>query len=430
MKPTLNVYALPRFVEPEEMAGGTAVVIDVLRATTTIVHALDAGADEIIPCLEVADALALAGRFPADEVVLGGERHGLPIEGFQLGNSPDEYTPDRVGGKTVVLTTTNGTRAMIHARQADEVLIAAFVNASAVVRRLFDREHVHILCAGTDGKISEDDVLLAGLLVERLQRQGEWSISRTPRRLPPAKLGSTPSPLPQALGAEPLDPDRLADEVAQEPRGAEPDRRWAWTTTSWRPLNSTASISCRGSIPRRCGSRLPTNRDKAEKGCGMRFQRADLGCPKDRLLTILRPHGQEHLLAFWDTLDPAERESLARQIEAIDFGLIRRLYEGRDQQGGRARIGRPRRAAAGVPPGRRAKPLHAATGPAAAARRPWRPARSARSWWPAGRERGWASTIPRACFPSGRSRTRRCSRSTSRRSSPPAGATACGFRCT
>ena len=74
MKPTLNVYALPKYVDPEELAGGTAVVIDVLRATTTIVYALEAGATQILPCLEIADALALAEQFSPGEVVLGGER--------------------------------------------------------------------------------------------------------------------------------------------------------------------------------------------------------------------------------------------------------------------------------------------------------------------------------------------------------------------
>ena len=213
MKPTLNVYALPRFVEPEEMTGGTAVVIDVLRSATTIVHALDAGAKEVIACLEVADALALAEQFPADQVVLGGERDGRPIDGFQLGNSPDEYTWDLVGGKTVLLTTTNGTRAMVHAWQADDVLVAALVNASAVVRRLIDREHVHILCAGTDGKISEDDVLLAGLLVDRLQRQGGMVYQQNGQAITAREMWLNSFALPQAVGAEPLAPERLAERL-------------------------------------------------------------------------------------------------------------------------------------------------------------------------------------------------------------------------
>ena len=219
MKPTLSVYTLPRFVEPEEMTGGTAVVIDVLRSATTIVHALDAGAAEVIICLEVSDALALAEHFSTDRFVLGGERHGAPIEGFQLGNSPAEYTPDRVGGKTVLLTTTNGTRAMVHARLAEEVLVAALVNASAVLRRLLDRGHVHILCAGTDGKPSEDDILLAGLLVDRLQRQGGMVYQQNAQAIAARELWCNACDLPQAGGAASIGPKKLA-EVLRKSLGA------------------------------------------------------------------------------------------------------------------------------------------------------------------------------------------------------------------
>ena len=213
MKPTLNVYALPRLVDPEELAGGTAVVIDVLRAATTIAYALAAGAAQVIPCREISEALALAERFPADEIVLGGEREGLPIDGFQLGNSPEEYSPDRVAGKTVIFTTTNGTRAMAHARAADEVLVAAFVDASAVVARLLDREKISILCAGTDGHISEDDVLLAGMLVDRLQRQGGMAYQQNGQAITAREFWLNSFALPQALGAEPLEPDLLADRL-------------------------------------------------------------------------------------------------------------------------------------------------------------------------------------------------------------------------
>ena len=87
-------------------------MIDVLRSTTTIVHALAAGAREVIPCAQVEEARQIARQFPADQVVLGGERGGLAVKGFDLGNSPEDYTADRVRGKTLVITTTNGTRAM------------------------------------------------------------------------------------------------------------------------------------------------------------------------------------------------------------------------------------------------------------------------------------------------------------------------------
>ena len=211
MRPTLSVHALPKYVEPEELAGATVVVIDVLRAATTIAYALHSGAKQIIPCLEVSDVLALAKRFAADQLVLGGERQGTPIDGFQLGNSPEEYSPDRVRDKTVLFTTTNGTRAMTHARRADEVFVAAFVNAAAVVKRLLDRERVCILCAGTDGRSSEDDLLLAGMLVDRLQRRGGMLYAQDSHAVSAREFWLNSFGLPQAIGAEPLCPDRLTN---------------------------------------------------------------------------------------------------------------------------------------------------------------------------------------------------------------------------
>ena len=213
MKSILNVYALPRYVEPEELAGGTAIVIDVLRAATTIAYALDAGATEVIPCLEVSDALALAERFDDDEIVLGGEREGLPIDGFQLGNSPEEYSADRVGGKKVIFTTTNGTRAMDRARRADVIFIAAMVNASATAAKLLEREKIDILCAGSDGRVTEDDVLLAGMLVDRIQRQSGDVYQQNAQAITAREFWLGAFAVPQAIGAEPLEPDRLADRL-------------------------------------------------------------------------------------------------------------------------------------------------------------------------------------------------------------------------
>ncbi len=213
MKPTLNVFGLPRYAEPAELAGGVSVVIDVLRAATTIIYALDAGAKEVVPCLEVDDALAAARQFDEDDIVLGGEREGLPISGFQLGNSPEEYTADRVGGKTVIFTTTNGTRAMNHARNAREILVAAFVNASAVVARLIDCKKIDILCAGTDGRVSEDDVFLAGLLVDRVQRQTADAFQLNAQAITAREFWLNAFAPPQAIGAEPLEPERLAERL-------------------------------------------------------------------------------------------------------------------------------------------------------------------------------------------------------------------------
>jgi 2-phosphosulfolactate phosphatase len=105
--------------------------------------------------------------------VLGGERGGKRIEGFDLGNSPAEYKPALVAGKTVLFTTTNGTRAMQMCRQAQKVLIGSFANFSAMCRELGKLDHVDILCAGTDGQITREDVLFAGAVIEDLRRTSD-----------------------------------------------------------------------------------------------------------------------------------------------------------------------------------------------------------------------------------------------------------------
>lgn len=162
--PQLNVYLLPDLVEPEELSGHTVVVVDVLRATTTIAHALAAGAERVIPCLEVEQARQLAAD-STEPVLLGGERAGKKIDGFDFGNSPEEYTPEAVAGRTIVFTTTNGTRAMQHARQAKRILLGAFVNLTALCDELASELDVDVLCAGTNGEITREDVLFAGAVV-------------------------------------------------------------------------------------------------------------------------------------------------------------------------------------------------------------------------------------------------------------------------
>jgi 2-phosphosulfolactate phosphatase len=164
----LQVHLLPALASPEALRGGLVVVIDVLRATTTIMSALGAGCREVIPCLEIDEARETAARFPPGNVVLGGERDGVRIAGFDLGNSPAEYTPESVSGKVVVFTTTNGTRAMHLCRQAERVLMGAFVNLSAVCQAVAGHRSVHLLCAGTQGQVTREDALLAGSIADRL----------------------------------------------------------------------------------------------------------------------------------------------------------------------------------------------------------------------------------------------------------------------
>jgi 2-phosphosulfolactate phosphatase len=146
-------------------------VVDVLRATTVMVRALAAGAEAVVPCGEIDEARSVAAAMPAGSAVLGGERQGLPIEGFDLGNSPASYTEEACRGKTVVMTTTNGTRAILAALAADRVLVAAFSNLASTTAALADLDvPIHVVCSGTDGRISLEDSLLAGALARDLGR--------------------------------------------------------------------------------------------------------------------------------------------------------------------------------------------------------------------------------------------------------------------
>jgi 2-phosphosulfolactate phosphatase len=163
----INVHLAPALLDPDRLSGSVAVVIDVLRATTTIVHALSAGCTEVRPCAEIDEAIALAATFPKRRALLAGERHGKKIAGFDLGNSPREFTPKKCKDKALILTTTNGTRAIARALLAERLLIAGFVNFSAVCEQLrHDARPVHIVCSGYEGAPALEDTLLAGAFVE------------------------------------------------------------------------------------------------------------------------------------------------------------------------------------------------------------------------------------------------------------------------
>jgi 2-phosphosulfolactate phosphatase len=174
----IHVHKLPRHVPATDLLSSVVIVIDLLRASTTICQALASGAQEVVPFLEVDDALAAAGD-DRDKVVLGGERGGMKIPGFDVGNSPAEYTPEVVGGRRVLITTTNGTRALHHARQARRVLIGAFVNLSEVAASVKNEERVGILCAGTCDDETREDILAAGAIVSRLSANDDtlWEMN-------------------------------------------------------------------------------------------------------------------------------------------------------------------------------------------------------------------------------------------------------------
>ncbi|MEX2102582.1 MAG: 2-phosphosulfolactate phosphatase, partial [Gaiellaceae bacterium] len=154
------------FTPAETVRVPTAIVVDVLRATSTIVQALDAGYRRVFCCAEVEEARAL--RESLDGAVLAGERLGEAIAGFDLGNSPREFV--RPLGEQLVLTTTNGTRAVVAAVGAcDEVLIGSLLNIDAVAAGAAGLANdVTVVCAGVDGFFSLDDAYCAGRIVDAL----------------------------------------------------------------------------------------------------------------------------------------------------------------------------------------------------------------------------------------------------------------------
>jgi 2-phosphosulfolactate phosphatase len=169
---SLSVALSPAGLDPDALDGRAVLVVDVLRASTTVVTALQSGARAVIPVADKGEAGRLAATLDRDVSVLGGERGGEKLAGFALGNSPREYTEAAVAGKTVVLTTTNGTAALVRARGGARLAMGALVNASAsedfLRHALDDGLGAVVLCAGWEGRVALEDALCAGLLVDRL----------------------------------------------------------------------------------------------------------------------------------------------------------------------------------------------------------------------------------------------------------------------
>jgi len=147
------------------------VVIDVLRCCSTIITALANGAEGVLPTKTVKEARALHKKFP--RFILAGERRELKTGGFDLGNSPYEFSPEAIEGKRIIMTTTSGTRAITLSKNAKWVLIGAFLNAEAVAKAaltIAERETtgISLVLSGRKGRFSLEDFICAGLIVEHL----------------------------------------------------------------------------------------------------------------------------------------------------------------------------------------------------------------------------------------------------------------------
>ena len=144
------------------------VVIDVFRATTSICYGIENGAEAIIPVSQVEECAAYGEKNP--EFLLAAERDGAIVAGFDFGNSPFSYTAEKVAGKTIVLTTTNGTHALHLSRNAKKIVIGSFLNLGTLCNWLKQqRENILLVCSGWKGNFNLEDTLFAGAVVAQLQ---------------------------------------------------------------------------------------------------------------------------------------------------------------------------------------------------------------------------------------------------------------------
>jgi len=172
----IDVFFSPIGIDGPDVVGRNVVLIDVLRATTTIAVALTNGAKAVVPAASTEEALRIAQNLEKGDVLLAGERKAQRIPGFALGNSPAEFTPDVVQGKTVVLATSNGTVALTAVQAAKEIVVAAAVNFGVVVERcralLEQAGELMIVCAGSEHHFALEDAFAAGRLAKVLLPEG------------------------------------------------------------------------------------------------------------------------------------------------------------------------------------------------------------------------------------------------------------------
>ena len=170
---TINVFPFPITEYKESCQNHSVVVIDSLRASATIITALDAGAKGIIPVSEPEQAMLFRDKYSPEPVLLSGERAGEPIEGFDLGNSPLEYTPEKVAGKNIIMCSTNGTKAVLFAAAAEHLYIGTYLNLTAVIEKLLSsQEDMDIVCAGQINQLCLEDIVCAGAIINGLASRG------------------------------------------------------------------------------------------------------------------------------------------------------------------------------------------------------------------------------------------------------------------
>ncbi|MCC9135656.1 2-phosphosulfolactate phosphatase [Pontibacter silvestris] len=170
--PSIDVCFSPELLHLYNLKGKAVVAVDILRATSTMVTAFAHGAADIIPVMELNECQAYASQ----GCLTAAEREGIKAEGFDFGNSPFSYMETDITGRTIAITTTNGTRAIRMSEEAAEIVIGAFLNLDAVAKHLTELQlDVIIVCAGWKGMFNLEDTLFAGALTEQLLDLAQFS---------------------------------------------------------------------------------------------------------------------------------------------------------------------------------------------------------------------------------------------------------------
>ena len=176
----IDILFVPSPLNANFLSNRAVVVIDVLRATSVIVHAMSQGTIEIIPVGTVEEAFQMAKTFPRGTTLLGGERGSRKIEGFDLGNSPKEYVAEKVKGRRLILTTTNGTKAFHLVSSGREIMVGSFFNIGATAQRCFElNKDLLIFPSGDEGNFSLEDTVCGGMLIDVILRKGGKTIGLT-----------------------------------------------------------------------------------------------------------------------------------------------------------------------------------------------------------------------------------------------------------
>ncbi len=174
----IELFFTPNEVKEEELKNRTVLVIDVLRASTTIAYALHNGCKGIIPANSIDGAIELSKKIGRDSALLCGEREGIKIEGFDLGNSPFEYESEKIKDKTLIFATTNGSKAIVKGSNANSLIVGSFVNFQSTFKYISSSlNNLAIICSGKLDQFAIEDAVCGGLYVSSFLKEGEYELN-------------------------------------------------------------------------------------------------------------------------------------------------------------------------------------------------------------------------------------------------------------